>query len=79
MRCNVVFVRVSIAATNPHDQNPSLAFILLRFGADRVYLVYTLILLIIIEGSQGRNPNRVRTWRQELMQRPWRGPAYWPA
>ena len=30
----------------------------------------------IIEGSNGRNSNRVGIWRQELIQRPWRGAAY---
>jgi hypothetical protein len=30
--------------------------------------------------SQDRNSNRARTWRQELMmQRTWRGAAYWLA
>lgn len=29
--------------------------------------------------SQDRNSNRLRTWRQELMQRSWRGGAYWLA
>jgi hypothetical protein len=39
-------------------------------------LPYTFISLFIIERSQDRNSNRVGTWRQELMQRPWRGTAY---
>jgi hypothetical protein len=29
--------------------------------------------------SQDRKSNRAGTWRQELMQRPWRGAAYWLA
>jgi hypothetical protein len=29
------------------------------------------------EGSQNRDSNRAGTWRQELMQRPWRDAAYW--
>jgi hypothetical protein len=33
----------------------------------------------IIEGSQDRNSNMAGTWRQELMQRPWRDVAYWLA
>ena len=31
------------------------------------------------EGGQDRNSNRAGTWRQELMQRPWRGADYWLA
>lgn len=31
----------------------------------------------ITEGSQGWNPNRADTWRQELTQRPRRGTDYW--
>jgi hypothetical protein len=30
-----------------------------------------------IEGSQGRNSHKAGTWRQELMQRPWRDVVYW--
>jgi hypothetical protein len=33
----------------------------------------------ITEGSQGRNPSRAGTWRQELMQRPWKRATYWLA
>ena len=40
-------------------------------------LVYTSILQLITEGSQNRNSNRAGTWRQELMQSPQRGAAYW--
>jgi hypothetical protein len=35
-------------------------------------LAYTSTLLFITEGSQDRNSERAGTWRQELMQRPWR-------
>ena len=31
------------------------------------------------EGNQGRGSKQVGTWRQELMQRPWKGAAYWLA
>ena len=48
-------------------------------GKERVYLAYISMLLFITEGSQGRNSNRGGTWMQELMQRPWRGAAYWLA
>ena len=43
---------------------------------ERVDLVYISISLIITEGSQGRNSHRAGTWRQELIQKPWRGAAY---
>ena len=33
----------------------------------------------IIIGSQDRNSNRTGTWRQELMQKPWRDAAFWLA
>ena len=47
-----------------------------QVGEKRVYLTDMSILLFIIEGSQGRHSNRAETWKQELMQRPWRGAAY---
>ena len=34
---------------------------------------------LITKGSQDRNSNRARTWRQKLMQRPWRDASYWLA
>jgi hypothetical protein len=36
-------------------------------------------LFSLIKGSQDRNSSRAGTWRQELMQTPWRGAAYWLA
>jgi hypothetical protein len=45
----------------------------------RVYSVYTSTLLFITKGSQNRNSHMAETWRQELMQRPWRDAAYWIA
>jgi hypothetical protein len=36
-------------------------------------------LLFITKESQDRNSPRAGTWRQELMQRPWRGAVYWLA
>jgi hypothetical protein len=50
-----------------------------QVGMERVYLAYISIMLFIFEGSQDRNSNRVGTWRQELMQRLWRGTSYWLA
>jgi hypothetical protein len=46
---------------------------------ERVYLAYTSISLFIIKERQDRNSNRAGNWRQELMQRPWRGAGYWLA
>ena len=43
-----------------------------QVGEERVYLAYTSTSLFIIEVSQDRNFNRAGTWRQELMQKPWR-------
>ena len=45
-------------------------------GEERVCLVYASTSLFITEESQGRNSNRAGTWRQELMQRPWRRAAF---
>jgi hypothetical protein len=50
-----------------------------QVGEKRVYSPYTSILLFITKGSQDRNPHRAGTWRQELMQRPWRDVPYWLA
>lgn len=51
----------------------------MKLGKEKVYLVCTSIALFIIEGIQGkaRNLNRTGTWKQELMQKPWKGAAYW--
>jgi hypothetical protein len=47
-----------------------------QVGEERVYSVYTSTLLFITKGSQDWNSQSVGTWRQELMQRPWRNAAY---
>jgi hypothetical protein len=55
-----------------HDQKAS-------WGRKVVFFffpAYTFISLVIIKGYQDRNSNRAGTWRQELIQRPWRGAAY---
>jgi hypothetical protein len=44
-----------------------------------IYLAFTSISLVIIEGSQDRNSKQGRNLAQELMQRPWRSAAYWLA
>jgi hypothetical protein len=51
-----------------------------QVGEERVYSAYTSKLLFIINRSQDRNSNRVGTWRQDLMRKPWRGAACfsWP-
>ena len=48
-----------------------------QVGEERVYSAYTSMLLFITKGSQDRNSHRAGTWRQELMQRSWKGAAYW--
>ena len=35
--------------------------------------------IYFIKESQGRNTKWAGTWKQELMQRPWRGATYWLA
>jgi hypothetical protein len=50
-----------------------------QVGEERVYSAYTSTLLFISKGSPDRNSHRAGTWRQELMQRPWRDAAYWLA
>jgi hypothetical protein len=50
-----------------------------QVGKEKVYSAYTFTLLFITEGSQGRNSSRAETWRQELMQKPWRCAVYWLA
>jgi hypothetical protein len=50
-----------------------------QVGEERVYSVYTSTLLFITKGSPDRNSHRAGTWRQELMQRPWRDVTYWLA
>ena len=57
-------IRVSTASVKHYDQN--------QVGEERVYLAYMSTLLFITRGRQDRNSNRARTWRQGLMQRPWR-------
>ena len=46
---------------------------------ERVYSAYTSTALFITEGSQNRNSSRAGNWRQELIQQPWKGAAYWLA
>jgi hypothetical protein len=66
-----VLVRVCIPAQNTMSKK--------QVEEERVYSAYTSTLLFITKESQDRNSHRVGTWRQELMQRPWKGAAYWLA
>ena len=52
-----------------HDQS--------NFGEERVYLASTSHHCFTTEGGKDRNSGRTGTSRQALMQRPWRGAAYW--
>ena len=46
-----------------------------QLGEERVYSTYTAP--FITKGMQDRNTTRAGSWRQELMQTPWREAAYW--
>jgi hypothetical protein len=50
-----------------------------QIGEEGVSLYYSSILLFIIEGNQDRNSNRAGFWKQEQIQKPWAGAAYWLA
>jgi hypothetical protein len=54
-RCQTICLRVSIAVTKHHDEKTS--------WMGKGLLGYT----FTSQGSQDRNSNRARTWRQELM------------
>ena len=62
--CSCVLVKVTIALMKHHEQK--------QVVEEMVYWAYR----SISGGCQGRNSNKAGTWRQELMQRPWRGAAY---
>ena len=63
-----ILVRVTIVVMKHHDQTQA--------EEERIYLTYTFTSQSIAEGSQDRNSNRREAWRQELIQRPWRGAEY---
>jgi hypothetical protein len=63
-----VLVRVSIDVTKHHDQK--------QVEEKRVYFAFSFISHFIIKGSPRRSSTRAGTWRQELMQRPWKHAAY---
>jgi hypothetical protein len=64
-----VLFRVGIPAQNIMTKK--------QVGEERVYSASTSTLLFIAKGSQDSNLHRAGTWRQELMQKPWRGAVYW--
>ena len=59
------------SCTEHHDQEAS--------WGGKSYSPYSSTLLLITKGSQAWNSPRAGTWRQELIQTPWRGAAYWIA
>ena len=63
-----VLIRLNVAVMKHHGQQ--------HLGEERVNLAYTFTSVFITEGSQDRNSNKAGTWRQELMQMPWRDAAY---
>jgi hypothetical protein len=67
----IVLVRVPIPSQNIMTKK--------QVGEEMFYSAYIFTLLFIAKGSQDRNPHRAGTWRQELIQRLWRGDAYWLA
>lgn len=60
----VVLVRVSIAVMKHHDQK--------QLEKELVLLILPGNKWSITEGIQGNNSSRAETYRQALMQRPWR-------
>ena len=66
-----VLVKISTVAMKHHAREAS--------WGGKVYSAYTSTLLFITKESQDRNSHRVGTWKQDLMQRPWMGAAYWLA
>ena len=67
----VVLDRVSIAVMKHHDQK--------QLVGGKGLFIYTSTSLFIVEENQSRISIRVGIWRQELMQRLWRGAAHWLA
>jgi hypothetical protein len=64
-------VRVPTAVTKHRDQK--------QLGKERAYFTHSSIEQFLIKSSEGRNSSRAGSWRQELMQRPWKGATYWIA
>jgi len=54
-----------------HDQK--------QLGEERAYFAQGSKEKEFIKSGEGRTSNRAGLWRQELMQKSWRGTAYWLA
>ena len=50
-----------------------------QVGEEKVHVAYASTPQFIIKRSLDKNSSRAGTWRQELMQRPWKSAAYWLA
>jgi len=66
----IALVRVSIAVMKHHNQKES-------WGGKCLSVLYFHTLVPSLKEARTRNSNRTGTWRQELMQKPWKGAAYW--
>ena len=67
----MISVKVTVAMMRDHYQQ--------QVEEERVCFVTLSLLVPQLEEVRVRNLNKAGTWRQELMQRPWRSAAYWPA
>jgi hypothetical protein len=63
-----VLVRVSIPAQNIRTKK--------QVGEESVFSAYISTLIFITKRSEDKHAYRAGTWRQELMQRSWKGAAY---
>jgi hypothetical protein len=67
--CVLVWVSIALVKHNSPKQ----------FGVERLYFSVQFKAQYIIKGIQGQNSSREGTWREELMQRPWRTAINWLA
>ena len=67
----MISVKVTIAMMRDHYQQ--------QVEEERVCFVTLSLLVPQLEEVRVRNLNKAGTWRQELMQGPWRSAAYWLA
>ena len=61
------YMRVSTAVMKDHIQK--------QLGEERMLFGSHFHITVIFQGGQDRNSNRAGTWRQPVMQRPWRDAA----